>query len=524
MIHILTVVGVLACALCSTDAFFTSPFWPQPQTYSIGTTEIGLSTQFQFKQAQSEQSSLLQRAIDRYQGIYDNYRKGRVSAVAAGASVLDGCDINVTNIIANVADEKSSLDLDVDESYTINIGTDGSCTITSVTVWGALHSLETFSQLLKRTGDGGTNLIMGYAPVSVTNSPRWSHRGLLIDTARHYLPLDTIKIMIDTLPMANMNVLHWHMVDGESFPVDSPSSPLIDKGAFTPEDIYTMNDIKDIDTYATDRGVRIIYEIDGPGHAASWGKGYPDIIPTGCMERYIYNNNDIAVNPTLNETYNVLTGILTDIVTATNTKYLHLGGDEVIYGCWKQDPTIATYMQENNIATYPDLLGLYVEKAQTIARNLGTRPIQWEDTFIAGIRPHNSTIFDVWTNSTAVAQVTNAGYQVIAAPSDYWYLDHCTNTWKVMYNYDPDEGLTSAQQKLIVGGETSMWGEMVDEYNIQTKVWPTAAAVAERLWSSATTTNITDATNRLNIFVCRMNARGFYVGPINPGYCATKLV
>ena len=67
-------------------------------------------------------------------------------------------------------------------------------------------------------------------------------------------------------------------------------------------------------------------------------------------------------------------------------------------------------------------------------------------------------------------------------------------------------------------------GEMVDEYNIQTKVWPTAAAVAERLWSSATTTNITDATNRLNIFVCRMNARGFYVGPINPGYCATKLV
>ena len=186
-------------------------------------------------------------------------------------------------------------------------------------------------------------------------------------------------------------------------------------------------------------------------------------------------------------------------------------------------------MEDNNIATYPDLLGYYVEKAEEIAVSLGTDPIQWEDTFIAGIRPPPNAIFDVWTNSSQIAAVTAAGYRVIAAPQNYWYLDHSDNTWQVMYGFDPTEGadMSSAQKELIVGGETSMWGEKVDQYNIQSKVWPTAAAVGERLWSAMNNTDpafIDDATARLNTFICRMNNRGFYAGPINPGYCATEYV
>ena len=503
----------------------SSPFWPQPTAFSLGTTEIQLSSSFIFKQTQKH-SDLLQRGLERYHKIYNDYQ---LTQNESGA--LTSCDVNVDTVERNNRDEKMTmLGLDIDESYGISISEDGKCQIHSATVWGALHGLETFSQLLIRVGDDNNEsmtMTMNYAPVSVTNVARFAHRGVLLDSARHFLPMKTLKTMIDSLTMANFNVMHWHVEDAQSFPLDTPSSPEMVKGAFQPSDVYSMDDVKELDNYAADRGIRIVYEIDGPGHAASWAKGYPHLVNDKCAEEYAYDVNLLALNPTLDETYEVLTGILKDIKAATDTKFMHLGGDEVEYGCWEADDSITQYMEENGIATYPELLGVFVDKAEKIATALDTTSIQWEDTFMAGIRPPTSTIFDVWTNSTNIKAVTDAGYRVIAAPQNYWYLDHASNTWDVMYSYDPQEEMTPAQKELIIGGEASMWGEKVDQYNIQSKVWPTAAAVGERLWSAANNTlvaNIDDAELRLNTFICRMNSRGFYAGPIEPGYCATKYV
>ena len=162
-------------------------------------------------------------------------------------------------------------------------------------------------------------------------------------------------------------------------------------------------------------------------------------------------------------------------------------------------------------------------------------------------RPPKTSIFDVWTNSDQIANVTNAGYRVIAAPSNYWYLDHADNTWLKMYTYEPTTGLSDHAKSLIVGGEASMWGEMVDETNIIPKIWPTAAAVGERLWSvkafNETQTDdavsshnlkigdddnpnleLEDATQRLLIWRCRMTQRGYPASPIQPGYCAETYV
>ena len=506
----------------------SSPFWPQPQAYSIGSASLDLSNSFRFSQSQSNKSALLDRALNRYQAIYSGYlEKSKKKDHNAKNNQIKSCSIQVDTILSDPKTEKDSLALGVDESYTIDISTSGECNITAATVWGALHALETFTQLLERNTQAREGQItMNYAPVSVQNSARFTHRGILIDSARHFLPTQTIKRMIDTLPMSHFNVLHWHMVDAQSFPLNTPSSPEMYKGAFTPEQVYSMDEVTDIDTYATDRGVRIVYELDGPGHTASWGKGYPEIL-ADCIQKYSYNVNDLAMNPTLDKTYEVLTGVLKDIVAATGTKFLHLGGDEVVYGCWAEDASITAYMKENNIATYPELLGLYVQQAEDISRNLGATPIQWEDTFMAGIRPPLSTIFDVWTNSSNMALVASAGYRVIAAPQNYWYLDHCANTWQNMYSFDPQAGMNAQQSPLIIGGEVSMWGEMINQYNIEPRIWPFAAAVGERLWSSMNNTavsNIADAQLRLNTFACRMNARGYAAAPINPGYCQAQYV
>lgn len=501
----------------------SSPFWPQPHSFSIGSGKLSLSNSFSFVGADS--SPLLQRAADRYIKLIAS-----TNPSAPEGGIISSCSLSVANVITCPIKERASLDLGVDESYTIDINAYGECTMTAATVWGAMHAFEAFTQVLSRDMKNGSptgEVSMNYAPVSVQDTARFSHRGILIDSARHFLPVATLKGVIDTFPMSNFNVMHWHLVDAQSFPYDAPSVPKIVQGAFDNTETYSSQDLTDIATYATDRGVRLVIEVDGPGHSASWGVGYPDIIPDGCAEKYTYNVNNLAVNPIIDQTYDVVAGIFKDIVAATGVKYMHLGGDEVVYGCWTIDPTIVAYMTEHDITNPAELLSLYAEKAGEISRDLGVTPIYWEDTFMAGTRPPLSSIFDVWTNSTNIALVTAAGYRVIAAPQNYWYLDHAANTWQVMYSYEPTTGQDAQQASLIIGGEASMWGEMVDQYNIFPKIWPTAAAVGERLWSSPNNTrvaDIDDAQLRLNTLICRMNSRGVSVGPINPGYCAIKLV
>eukprot|EP01034_Spumella_vulgaris_P021526 gene21526-27561_t len=153
------------------------------------------------------------------------------------------------------------------------------------------------------------------------------------------------------------NVLHWHTVDAESFPLETPSQPTLVNGAYSPVSIYTMENLKDLTAYARERGVEIIFELDVPGHAAGWIKGKPDLL-ADCLSKYT-NINDYALNPSLEDTYTTIQGVLSDIVNATGVNRLHIGGDEVIYGCWSNDASITAFMKDNNIATYPELLAYF---------------------------------------------------------------------------------------------------------------------------------------------------------------------
>jgi len=285
--------------------------------------------------------------------------------------------------------------------------------------------------------------------------------------------------------------------------------------------VYSMSDVEMITRYAKERGVRVLLEVDVPGHAASWNVGRPDIM-ADCFAKYSYNINDYALNPTLDATYEVVEAILTDLVEATGTKYLHLGGDEVVYGCWGNDTQIVSYMTENNLS-YDQLLGKFVSRVDSIANKLSTTAIHWEEVFKAHAPVSPGTIFEVWTNATNIQAITAAGYQVIAAPSNYWYLDHSTNSWSVMYLHEPTTNLTSDQAALVIGGEAAMWGELIDEKNIVSVIYPRASAVSERLWSPITTVDKTDANQRLLIQRCRMQNRGFDPSPVQPGGYCSKL-
>jgi hexosaminidase len=272
--------------------------------------------------------------------------------------------------------------------------------------------------------------------------------------------------------------------------------------------------------YAFERGVEVIIEIDIPGHAAGWLKGKPEIM-ADCMVKYDYNINNWALNPALNQTYTTVNNILGDILKATGSKHIHVGGDEVVYGCWNNDSSVVSFYKSQGYTSWDQMLAYFVDKVDnSIVKSFDTSIIHWEEVFSAGCKVPAGTTFQVWTDSSMVSQLTSAKYPVIASPSNYWYLNIASNTWQNMYSYDPTVGLTSSQSQYIIGGETALWAEFIDETNIEVNLYPRACAVAERLWSPKTVIDQTDAQNRLIIQKCRMVNRGFSVTPVKPAdYC-----
>src|SRR5690606_14536370 len=144
--------------------------------------------------------------------------------------------------------------------------TETSTSIQAKTIWGAMHALQTFSQLVEWNG---ANYTIPSVPITVHDFPRFPWRGVLVDTARHFIEIAALKRQIDALSASKMNVFHWHAVDAESFPIISSSEPNLSKGAYAPSARYSSSDIQEIVTYAKKRGVRVVVEFDVPGHAAS---------------------------------------------------------------------------------------------------------------------------------------------------------------------------------------------------------------------------------------------------------------
>ena len=199
----------------------------------------------------------------------------------------------------------------------------------------------------------------------------------------------------------------------------------------------------------------LLPSLNSTGHAASWAAGYPSLL-TDCPD-YTANVNNLNLNPSLDETYTVLQGILADLEAATGTSYLHLGGDEVVYNCWAEDSSITDFMTAQGIESYDDLFEYFIQKAQGLLKSMEVTPIHWEEVFLAGVEVASNTIFQVWQSQELVTTIAKAKYQVIAAPADPWYLDTWAddrpvpNRWQDMYSYDPAVNLTSDDIEYLLG-------------------------------------------------------------------------
>ena len=275
--------------------------WPLPAHFAHGNTSLSLGKITFTCVCDACKSDILNEAFQRYTDQMGNATSSPQR----------------TTISVCVATNDTNLGPRTNESYHLSIPVAGSATIGAESVFGALHGLEVLTQLVDVTTKEITN-----APITIFDHPRFGFRGLMVDTARHFLPLPFLKKVVDGLHANRLNVMHWHIVDSQSFPCGSDRFPqLAQKGAYSPRAIYSPEDMRDLVAYARLRGVRIMPEWDIPGHG-SWGKGMPSIM--GC---------DIVLDPTQNATYDFLNTFFSEMMTIFTDEYVFLGGDEVLISC-----------------------------------------------------------------------------------------------------------------------------------------------------------------------------------------------
>ncbi|KAH8429954.1 beta-N-acetylhexosaminidase [Aspergillus melleus] len=472
-----------------------------------------------------------------------------------------------------VEDKKADLQHGADESYSLVVAENkDSIAIKARTVWGVLHAFTTLQQLVISDGDKG---LLIEQPVVIKDEPLYPYRGIMMDTARNFISVPKILEQLDGMSLSKLNVLHWHLDDAQSWPIQVDTYPEMTKDAYSPREIYSHADVRKIVKYARARGIRVIPEIDMPSHsAAGWQQVDPEMVT--CTDSWW--SNDVwelhtAVEPNPGQldiiypkTYEVVRDVYEELSDLFPDHWFHVGADEIQPNCFNFSSHVSKWFAEDPSRTYNDLAQYWVDHAVPIFRNYSDdrRLVMWEDITLSAEHAHDvpkDIVMQSWNNGLEyISNLTARGYDVIVSSSDFLYLDcgkggFVTNdvrynemsnpgtadvpnfnyggnggswcapykTWQRIYDYDFTLNLTSAQAKHIIGATAPLWSEQVDDVTVSSSFWPRAAALAELVWSgnrdAKGNKRTTEMTQRILNFREYLVANGVMATALVPKYC-----
>ena len=366
-----------------------------------------------------------------------------------------------------------------DESYVLEVNAAGA-KLTAPTPLGTLHGLQTFLQLVDVYPDG-----FAAPAATIQDKPRFPWRGLTIDSARHFIPLDVIRRNLDGMEAVKMNVFHWHLSDNQGFRAESKKFPKLHElgsdGLY-----YTQEEIRGLIAYALDRGIRVVPEFDVPGHSTAWFVSHPELSsgPGPYEVERRWGIFDPAFDPTNERTYKFLNQFVGEMAKLFPDRFFHVGGDEVNGKQWDANKQIQEFMRAHGIKNNQALQAYFNKRLQAIVERHGKSMIGWDEILDPSL-PKDITIHS-WRGPAGLAAAAKQGYRTIL--SNGYYLDL---GWSAARHYavDPLSGdaanLSPQEQQRILGGESCMWSEYVNAENVDSRIWPRNAAIAERLWSPA---------------------------------------
>jgi len=396
------------------------------------------------------------------------------------------------NLIVRCEGESEKVQaLGEDESYELTISNAGA-KLNAPTTLGVMRGLQTFLQLVETTSAG-----FAVPAATIIDKPRFAWRGLMIDVSRHFTPLDVVKRNLDGMAAVKLNVFHWHLSDNQGFRVESKKFPRL-QGMGSDGLFYTQDEVREVIAYARERGIRLVPEFDMPGHSTAWFVGYPELAsgPGPYEIERKWGVFDPVMDPTQERTYKFLNVFIGEMAALFPDQFFHIGGDEVNGKQWDANPKIQQFMRAHGLKNNQDLQAYFNKRVQEIVSRHGKTMLGWDEI----LRPDlpKSIVIQSWRGPESLAQAAKQGYRGLLSYG--YYLDLM---WPASQHYAVDPlsaaaGLNAEQQQQILGGEACMWTEFVSPENIDARIWPRLAPIAERLWSPQDTRDVNSMYERMN--------------------------
>lgn len=490
---------------------------PLPRQVTMGSGEFAVGPGFKIEVQSDPTDQSMREAAEQY---------GQSIARRAGSAVpvkFTGAGTAASaGVMRVVVHASAAMRIGVDESYTLTVTKEGA-RLEAATGVGALRGFATLRQLVQQDGK------RVFLPVvTISDTPRYPWRGLMIDVARHFIPMEVLKRNIDAMELVKLNVLHLHLSDNEGFRVESHLFPKL-QGEGSNGEFYTQDQIRELIRYASMRGILIVPEFDMPSHAKSWFAGYPELssspgpfkpgplTPEGLSPKASINEvlavmqtvKAPAFDPTLETTYTFLDKFIGEMAGLFPSPYIHIGADENNGAVWLANPAIVAFMKEHKLADAPALQAYFVSRVQALVEKHGKQVAAWEEAYVPD-QFHNA-IFEAWipfAKSGLLGSPLNNGNKVLVSVG--FYLDLGLPAYVHYLNEAVPATANAEAETSLLGGEAAMWTELADGSNLEARIWPRAGAVAERLWSPAGGLDVPEMYRRLFRLSAELDREGVH--------------
>ncbi len=431
--------------------------------------------------------------------------------------------INVSSAVQNKKNVKGNISLSLNrkianpEGYTITVDKKG-VNISGATAAAVFRGIQTLRKSLPIV-KGETSVALPF--VNISDAPRFAYRGMHLDCARHFFPLEVVKDYIDMIALHGMNKFHWHLTEDQGWRIEIKKWPkLTTVGAWrsgtvisrnTPiEDgirhggFYTQDECREIVKYAADRYITVIPEIDMPGHMLGALAAYPELGCTGgpyeVQRRWGVFADILCAGK--EKTFQFVQDVLDEVISIFPSEYIHIGGDESPRSRWKECPLCQKRIQdegikaENGQSKEDRLQGYFTKRVEKYLASKGKMIIGWDE--LLGCDVDQSATIMSWTGAEPGAKGAKLGHDVIMTPNGVMYFDYyqTKQTWNEplsiggcstvedVYQFEPVAAdLTPEQAQHILGVQANLWGEYIAyPSQIQYQVLPRMAALAEVQW------------------------------------------
>ena len=374
-----------------------------------------------------------------------------------------------------------------DEAYRLDV-TRRQVTISAADNRGLLWGVQTFRQLLPLQHE-----VPPVIPaVSIEDAPRYAWRGVMLDTARHFYPVDFIKRQIDLMSYYKFDVFHWHLTDDQGWRIQIKRYPkLTSVGAWRTEadgkrygGFYTQDQVRDVVAYARERNVMVVPEIEMPGHTSAAIAAYPELSCSGKPITVpttwgVFRDVDCVGK---DATFAFLQNVLDEVIALFPSPYVHIGGDEVPEGVWADCAACQELARTQGLNGEQGLHGYFVKRIRQYLAGKGKTMVGWDEILEGRLDP--GAIVEVWRGPDEAKKALANGNRIIVASPFYLDTPIDRMTLQDLYRTDPfDDPLFAKYPGKVLGGEAPLWSERATPLNGAARLYPRLLAVGEHMWN-----------------------------------------